>query len=218
MESATFRAGAAGPLTPLGSRKSGYGRFTYREGPCVSAGDGSEAHPLPMRTWMPRSLVMRRIAMSLLIGAVLLLAVGAVSAIAVAAKFHSVTSSVDNSGALVVSFDQRGLGNEDISYTLTADAVANFYCINGGGKNPAAANKRTVNAEVSAGGTFSPRNGRVIASLSAGPPSAGDFSCPPGQRLRFGDVTYTNIVLTDTTNGVTVNVADASRTFFVPGS
>jgi hypothetical protein len=161
---------------------------------------------------------MRRIAMSWLIGAVLLLAVGAGAAIAVAAKFHSVTSSVDNSGALVVSFDQRGLGNEDITYTVTADVVATFYCINGGGKNPSAANKRTVNDDVSVSDTFSPRNGRVVASLSTDPPTAGDFSCPPGQRLRFGDVTYTNIVLTDTTNGVTADAPDASRVFFVPGS
>lgn len=139
--------------------------------------------------------------------------VSAAPALAAAPKFHAADSSVNNAGALVVSFDERGLGNLNIDYTLTADASAVYACINGGSKHPQAANKETVNAEVSAGGSFEPKNGRVVASLSAGPPSAGDFSCPPGQRLVLAAVSYTNIVLTDVTNGVSTDVADASRTF-----
>jgi hypothetical protein len=130
-----------------------------------------------------------------------------------APKFHSATSSVNNAGALVVNFDERGLGNENIDYTLTADASAVYACINGGNNHPQAANKETVNAAVSASGSFEPKNGRVVASLSAGPPSAGAFSCPNGQRLVLASVGYTNIVLTDTTNGVSTSVPDASRTF-----
>jgi hypothetical protein len=67
---------------------------------------------------------------------------------------------------------------------------------------------------VSGGGSFEAKNGRVVASLSAGPISAGDFTCPSGQRLVLASVSYTNIVLTDTTNGVSTSVPDASRTFF----
>src|SRR5262245_16387954 len=133
-------------------------------------------------------------------------------ALADAPKFHSATSSVNDAGALVADFDERGLGNENIDYTLTANASAVYACINGGGNHPQAANKETVNAEVSAAGSFEPKNGRVLASLSAGPPSAGAFSCPNGQRLVLASVSYTNIVLTDTTNGVTASLADASRT------
>jgi len=128
-----------------------------------------------------------------------------------APKFHSATSSVNNAGALVASFDERGLGNENIDYRLTADATAVFACINGGNKHPQAANKETVNAEVSAAGSFEPKNGRVVASLTAGPPSAGAFSCPPGQRLVLASVSYTNIVLTDTTNNVSTLLPDVSR-------
>ncbi len=135
-------------------------------------------------------------------------------ATAAAAKFHSVTSSVSNAGALVVNFDERGLGNSDITYSLTADATATYACINGGGKHPQAANKETSNAEVTGGGTFAAKNGRVIASLSAGPISAGSFACPNGQRLVLAGVSYSNIVLTDTTNGTTARPADVSRTFF----
>jgi hypothetical protein len=131
-----------------------------------------------------------------------------------APKFHSATSAVNNAGALVVSWDERGLGNTNIDYTLTADASAVYACINGGNNHPQAANKETVNSEVSANGSFEPKNGRVQASLSAGPPSAGSFSCPNGQRLVLASVSYTNIVLTDTTNGVSTSVPDTSRTFF----
>jgi hypothetical protein len=138
----------------------------------------------------------------------------AVTASADAPKFHSATSSVNNAGALVASWDERGLGNTNIDYTLTADASAVYACINGGGNHPQAANKETVNAEVSANGSFEPKNGRVQASLTAGPPSAGSFSCPSGQRLVLASVSYTNIVLTDTTNGVSTSLPDASRTFF----
>ena len=153
-------------------------------------------------------------------GAVVVLAALAVTltfagpASADAPKFHSATSSVNNAGALVVNFDERGLGNTNIDYTLTADATAVFACINGGNNHPQAANKETINSEVSANGSFEPKNGRVVASLTAGPPSAGNFHCPPGQRLVFASVSYTNINLTDLTNGVSTSVPDASRTFF----
>ena len=133
---------------------------------------------------------------------------------AVAAKFHSVSASISNSGALVVSFDERGLGNGNIDYTLDADATAVYACINGGGKHPQAANKETVNGDVTAAGSFESRNGRVQASLSAGPISAGSFTCPGGQRLVLAAVSYSNIVLTDTTNGTSVSVSGLSRVFF----
>jgi hypothetical protein len=136
------------------------------------------------------------------------------SALAQAPKFHATASAVNNDGALVASWDERGLGNDNVDYTLTADAEAVYACINRGGNHPEAANKETFNAEVTAQGSFEPKNGRIQASLTAGPPSAGDFSCPGGQRLVLASVAYTNIVLTDTTNGVTAALPDVSRVFF----
>jgi hypothetical protein len=156
---------------------------------------------------------MRR-TMTTIVAAFAIVMLFATAAFADAPKFHRATSSVNGSGALVVSFDERGLGNEDVDYTLTADATAVFACINGGGNHPQAANKETINSEVSANASFEPKNGRVVASITAGPPGAGDFSCPPGQRLVLASVSYTNIVLTDTTNGVSTSVPDASRIFF----
>jgi len=156
--------------------------------------------------------MIRKLTIALVVMATL--AITAAATLAAAPKFFAVNSSVNSGGALVVSFDERGLGNDNVDYTLSADATAEYACVNGGGKHPQAANKETVNAEVSANGTFEVKNGRVQASLSAGPPGAGDFSCPGGQRLVFASVSYSNIWLTDTTNGVSVSIPDASRTWF----
>ena len=138
----------------------------------------------------------------------------ATPALAGAPKFHSATSSVNNNGALVVAFDERGLGNENVDYTLTADATALYACINGGGKHPQAANKEAFEGQVSGGASFEPKNGRVVASLATGPLLAPQFTCPSGQRRVLAAVSYTNIVLTDTSNNVSTSVADTSRTFF----
>jgi hypothetical protein len=138
----------------------------------------------------------------------------AVPAWADAPKFHSATSSVNNAGALVVNFDERGLGNENIDYTLTADATALYACLNRGGKHPQAANKEAFEGQVSAGGSFEPKNGRVVASLATGPLLAPQFTCPSGQDRVLAAVSYTNIVLTDVSNNVSTPVPDASRTFF----
>ncbi len=136
-------------------------------------------------------------------------------AAAVAAKFHSASGSINNNGTLTVTFDERGLGNGNINYTLAADYSAVFACINGGGNHPQAANKETVNGAASAAGTFQSKNGRVQASLTTSPvPSAGTFSCPSGQRLVLASVTYTGILLTDTTNGTSVSIPDTTRVFF----
>lgn len=143
-----------------------------------------------------------------------MLVVGSSAAMAGAPQFHAASSSVNDDGALVVNFDERGLGNGDVDYTLTADATALYACINGGGKHPNAANKESFEGQVAGGGSFEAKNGRVVASLTAGPLAAPDFTCPSGQRRVLAAVTYTNIVLTDTTNGVSTDVPDVSRTFF----
>ena len=155
---------------------------------------------------------MRKVATSVIL-ALAFMVLGAPQVLADAPKFFSAGSSVSGSGELVVSFDERGLGNENVDYTINAQADATYACINKGGKNPEAANKRSVVSPIEEGATFEPRNGRVAGNISAGPPGPGTFSCPGGQRLVLADVTYTDIVLTDTTNDVSTSVPDASRTF-----
>ena len=139
------------------------------------------------------------------------------------AHFFSASSSVNTTnpefafGALVVDFDEAGLGNisGQVAYSLTVtNATATYACINGGGNHPKAANKETVNGPLDATGSFTPtKNGRVIASLPAGPLSAGDFSCPSGQTFVLASVSYAGITLTDTTDNVSITVTNVSKTF-----
>jgi hypothetical protein len=131
------------------------------------------------------------------------------------AHFFSATGSVDNGGALVVSWDEAGVGQQQIDYVLTADASATYACINGGDNHPKAANKATFAGPLTSPTvSFLPDNGRVDGSISVGPLSAGSFACPSGQRLVLASVSYTNILLTDSTNNVSTSVPDTSRTFF----
>ena len=136
-----------------------------------------------------------------------------------APHFASASGAVNSAGALVVSFDERGLGNENIDYTLTADAEALYACINRGGKNPSAANKQSFEGQVSGGGSFEAKNGRVQASLSVGPLAAPEFTCPGGQSRQLAQVSYSNIVLTDTTNDVSTPIPNVSRCLLpnIPG-
>jgi|SRR5882724_7541650 len=156
---------------------------------------------------------MRRIS----IGTIFLLAIAAV-VFAQAAVFHTADATVNSAGSLVVSWDERGVGNGGsdglVHYTLTVDASATYGCVNGGGNHPKAANKETFNGPLSADAAFAPsKNGRIIGSLTVGPLGAGDFSCPGGQTLVLGSVSYTNVSLTDTTFGSTADIAGSfSRT------
>ena len=157
---------------------------------------------------------MRRIS----IGMIFLLAIAAV-VFAQAAVFHTADASVNSAGALVVSWDERGLGNGGtdglVHYTLAADAHATYGCINGGGNHPKATNKETVNGPLVADIALPvSKNGRIIGSLTVGPLDAGNFSCPGGQALVLGSVLYENVSLTDTTFGSTADIAGTfSRTF-----
>ena len=125
---------------------------------------------------------------------------------ATAVSPHFVRADATLSGTnLIVSFKEAGLGtNQLITYVASADATATYVCVNRGGANPSAANKTTVSGPVSATGTFSSgKNGQVTASLTLNPPGPGGFSCPPGQSLEIAEVSYTNVAVTDTTNGIT---------------
>lgn len=119
--------------------------------------------------------------------------------------FIRASGSLNANGSLTVSFKEAGLGdNQLIDYALTADATATYVCVNRGGGNPSAQNKTTVAGPVIATGSFaSGKNGQVSASLTVSPPPS-DISCPPGQSLELAEVSYTNVVLTDTTNNVSI--------------
>jgi hypothetical protein len=147
-------------------------------------------------------------------------AVTAIAGVAYATSPHFITATdaigtaadVDD---LVVSWKEAGLGNNQlINYTASADGTATYGCINGGGNHPSASNKETVSGPVTASGTFnSGMNGQITASLIAEEPGPGSFTCPNGQSFVLASVSYTNVVLRDTTNGITEPLNNQSMTF-----
>jgi hypothetical protein len=115
------------------------------------------------------------------------------AATATAASPHFVNASADlnNSGSLVVSWKEAGLGdNVPIDYTASADASGFYACVNRGGNHPQASNKEAFEGPVSGSGTFaSGKNGNITASLTVDPPPS-TLDCPGGQRLVLACVAY----------------------------
>jgi hypothetical protein len=142
------------------------------------------------------------------------LAIAAVPALADSPHFIKSGSSVNSAGQLVVTFKEAGLGTTATTeqITVSAQGTATYACINGGGNHPQAANKETVSQLLTNTGTFPVRNGQTTGSLTLGPASPGDFSCPPGQTFVLASVSYTNITITGSA-GDSTTAPDVSRTF-----
>jgi hypothetical protein len=123
---------------------------------------------------------------------------------------NSVSAAIQSNGNLIVSFQEAGLGFTNIDYTVKADVVATYFCRTNSGSIPNAENKHTVSAPVSQNASFEPKNGKVTGSITLEAPDA-PVSEPPtcgrGQSLDLQSLTYSNVVLTDTTNGISTNVA-----------
>jgi len=145
---------------------------------------------------------MRRIAV-VLMSAVFGVAMAATPAFADSPHFLYADNSVSSStGALTTSFKDAGLGTGTTSIQITLsveNATAVYQCFNNGGNHPKAGNKETVSTSLSTTGNFPVRNGQTTASLTVGPPSPGDFSCPSGQSLFLQEVTYTGTYVSDET-------------------
>jgi len=140
------------------------------------------------------------------------------AALADSPHFTSSSGTLGNDGALTIAFKEAGLGaNLNINFIASADAAASWGCINKGGNNPQATNKRAVSGPVSAYAVFaSGKNGAISQSLSLKPPAApADFTCPSGQNMVLADIAYTNVVLKDATTPVTANVTGSfTKTFY----
>jgi hypothetical protein len=134
------------------------------------------------------------------------------------AHFIRAESDINNvTGDLICSWKEAGLGdNQLIEYTCSADGTATYACVNRGSANPSAQNKTTVSGPVSESGEFeSGKNGQITASLTVSPPPS-DITCPPGQSLELASASYTNVVLTDETNDVSVSLANQSTGCLLP--
>ena len=134
------------------------------------------------------------------------LGVGAAAPALGAGNAHFVKSSASLSGAdLVASFKEAGLAAGSVeTVTLQAQESVAYECVNGGGKNPSASNKRIFATTGAVSGSFSAdRNGNINGSLELAPASAASlgFSCPPGMKTTFVGVTYSGVQLVDSTSG-----------------
>ena len=111
--------------------------------------------------------------------------------------FLKASASIDsNTGSLVCSFKEAGLGNVPTAdITCSASATVVYQCFNNGGNHPKAGNKETVNANVSSSEAFPVRNGQTTGSITVPPPGPGDFACPSGQTLFLQSVQYDDIVI-----------------------
>ncbi len=146
----------------------------------------------------------------------LLFAMAAASAFAYAIVLVAGTVSVSGNG-LDVNFGETGLvAGATTNYTLTADATVTYGCFNHGGHNPSAGNKRTtVHRSVSSTDTVTAdASGGAAGSITDPIPGSGSFACPPGQTIKLGTATFTNVSLTDTSNTFTISVPGTFRKVF----
>jgi hypothetical protein len=115
-------------------------------------------------------------------------------AVTTAGSPHFIASSISKStsgNTLTVSGKEAGLGDESqIHIVVTATAS----CINPGDKHPKAANKENV----SAAGDFPVQNGKADFTLTATATFQPD--CTPPMT-----VVWSNILITDTTNGISID-------------
>ena len=136
--------------------------------------------------------MLKPVRLSIVVSA-LVVAAAVFATAAFAGSPHFVTADATRSGnTLTATFKEAGLGNEaQVHVVLSATAL----CINNGGKHPRAVNKTSVSGD----DDFPVQNGKAEGTLTVTATFQPD--CSPPMEVRFTDVT-----LTDTTNGITANI------------
>ncbi len=145
-----------------------------------------------------------------------------VAAVAIPAAFaagsghfiKNATNSSISGSSLVCNFKEAGLSaGSTETIACSANEAVTYECVNGGGKNPSASNKRTFQSSGSSSGVFPvDKNGNLVGmqTLDVTGPGALNFSCPGGQKLTLVSVYYTNVTVTDQTSGASASLADQS--------
>jgi hypothetical protein len=139
-------------------------------------------------TLFQKELTMQRRRLSILVSIALFGALATTGAWA--GSPHFISCSVTTSGnTLTVDGKEAGLGDEEQIHVVVS---ATALCINNGGKHPRAVNK----ASVSAAEDVPVQNGKALFSIDLTATFQPD--CTPPMEVVFTDVT-----VTDTTNGIT---------------
>jgi hypothetical protein len=136
---------------------------------------------------------MRRIALYVCVASLFAFVIGTHAAFAGSPHFVSNTVSATRDGnTITVTGKEAGLGDESRVHIVVS---ATAQCINPGDHHPKAANKQSV----SASGDFPAQNGKAEFSLSLTATFQPDCSPPM-------TVVYTDVSVTDTTNGISTNL------------
>lgn len=124
----------------------------------------------------------------------------AFSAPVLAAPRIEAASAVRSGETLLVSFDARGLGNDDIVVTAAATVHVIERCRNRGGHFPPGHTEGTMT--VAHAETFEVKNGRVQGVIVLEAPPLG-HACPPPLTL-VRDVTFSQVVVSGVGDPVAV--------------
>ena len=133
------------------------------------------------------------------------------------AHFVTASSSISEAGVLSATFKEAGLGdNQNIDYTLTATVDATFGFVNNGGNVVQGVPWHAESTTLASTTLSSDKNGNIEGTLT-GTALTPNLAQPNGNNWRSViDVSYTNVSVNDTTNGVSVQVADQSVNTFPP--
>jgi hypothetical protein len=114
---------------------------------------------------------------------------------------------------LAVAFKEAGLGNTPVTYTATATAGGSCACVTHSGNCPAAANKFPP-IGVTGTVTIPPaRNGQITGTVIVEEPDCTQVApsqCPNGQTNTLVSISYSDITLTDETDGVSSGTSPTS--------
>lgn len=149
-----------------------------------------------------------------------LLAVAVVVTAAPGGKPHFLRAPSASLGSpkVIVNWSEVGLGNtgNGITYVASAKAGAHYQCVYVGNDCPAKARKEQILHNVYVSGTFSvDKNGRISDSLVIPAPQS-TLVCPHGQRVSVVSVVFTNIKLTDKSNGVSAPANPSALSYNAP--
>lgn len=122
-------------------------------------------------------------------------------------------ASIASNFALVVTGEVAGAG-PTATATVTADVEIVRGCINRGAKGQEPSGLQRTFGDVTASQTFNTRSGRGSFNLNTGAVTAEGFTCPDAMTPVVVSVTYSNILLTVTsqTGTVTATFPDLTRT------
>ena len=139
----------------------------------------------------------------------LIFALGVTTVMAANPHFLKASASVDDAGNLVLSWKEVGFGSGSvIDYVASSFGNAWYACL-----NPALTDKANSIGTVTSSGSFDTKGSNISASLIVTPPPA-PITCLPREQLVVACVIYQDIAITDTTDGITVDLPDAFRTIY----